>query len=212
MKKVYRTFNEYEIQLLQNWIGKKIGSIILPPDTLFNPDQVKLSVRKMTLTLFDCVEAGYAEIFARKFENKFEEEVASQISPNISITFLNSYIPSVFDTKTAQEPLPTYGTQIDYGINGFVIKKIEIYQESLLIHQQNNQLGILKEDMEDHLNCTQILSDCVLVIYDITDNRTLILDTSQGLLDIYTDKKSLYQVINETVKGNSLECRMIIQK
>ena len=61
MLQAFQVIQDFKVELLKNWIGKKVASIIMPPDTLFNPSKCKFSSRVVTISLYDCFKAGWAE-------------------------------------------------------------------------------------------------------------------------------------------------------
>ena len=205
MEKSFQLIHEYKIELLHKWINKKLNYIALPPDTKIDLGRNTVWGRKVDIGVYDCLEAGHAEILNAPSDDYGLRFVDTSIHESLAININKSYMSSnsgdYFFSDNVYIPPPFYGCSVGFSsLPLFTINKIEIYSEDFVLDDNNKNTGKFDPNITYSEKAIRVNHDCVLVLYDVND-KILVFESTMGGFTIYANKESLNNVINRVVNG-----------
>jgi hypothetical protein len=192
MKSAKSKINDFDLECLKGFIGKKIMNITLPPNAILQPQRSWVIANELTMILYDA-EWGSLRIKPRILRLKGIESFDLDHKQGLNLFISKASMPS--DNIHLAYP-PSYGTSIEY--SEFVIHKIEIYGASYQLDANGKCVGKLLKKTDYVKNNVVVEYDSVIIFYGQGD-LLLVLEAHTGLLSIGFSTESKKEIISRPI-------------
>ncbi len=183
MKVVKKNISQLTLDNLKGNVRKKIAGIVVPPNSIFQPQRNSLIASEITIELFDATW-GYINIRYASLDLIAENGgLHIYVEKNLNLS----------EEYHQKQPLPTYGLNIEY--NEFVISKIEIYG----LHDFIDKDERIISDISNKINKKDLaleIDNHSLIIFTSTNGDDIVIKAETGLLLIGFDKNFKNEFLN----------------
>ena len=191
MKIAKRKIPDFILEFLHDFIGKKVAGIIIPPQSILQPQKNILITQEITITLYDATW-GYLRLKPKVLETVGIKNMDLDNHQGI-LAFVERNL-NPMNNSHERVYLPSYGMTIEY--SEFIIKKIEVYGQNFQLNKEGKNIGKLLNRRNYVKGNLVIENDSVLILYSEIGNQ-IIVSVEMGNLLIGFDDVYKNQLISQ---------------
>ena len=169
MKTAKRKIPDFIIECLSDCIQKKIAEIVLPPQTILQPERNLLITNEITILLYDATW-GYLRIKPCVLQTQNIKQMDLDNHQGL-LLFIERNNNPIKDLSNRTPP-PSYGFRLEY--SSFIINRIEVYGQDFQLDENGKNIGKLLKVKDYKSNNVVIQNDSVIILYNEKGDRIII--------------------------------------